>query len=183
MKMHSCLLLSLGLLLGGFSLSAQESSTKASPAKVPEPGTYQIRNQKYGDLLRPQDANSADGTRIVLYSAQPWKCMTWRLQPEKESAFRVQNLFTSKTFAVGGKGETAGSAVVQVPLTQSGAPAWQFTRLENGRYKITEPKSGKVLTAVKSGNDSQVTIAVEPWREGEEQKWELQKIDPKQLTM
>jgi len=34
----------------------------------------------------------------VLYPAEPWKCMTWKLRPAGESVFHVQNHFTSKTF-------------------------------------------------------------------------------------
>ena len=48
---------------------------------------------------------------------------------------------------------------------------------------IGDPKSGKVLTAAKGASDDEVKITVEPWRNASEQKWELQKIDPKQLTM
>jgi hypothetical protein len=181
MKRPNWLPLLLGLLLGCGSLSAQESATNSGAASNPEPGTYQISNQKYHDLLRPRDANYADGTRLVLYSAQPWKCMTWRLRPEQPSGFRVQNLFTSKTFAAEAKGDAAGPAVVQVPLKPSGAPAWQFTALEDGSYKITDPKSGKALSAIDGGGE--VKIAIEPWRNAAEQKWELQKMDPRQLTM
>src|SRR5262249_22627047 len=61
--------------------------------------SYQIRNKQFGDLLRPEDANSADGTPIVLYPAQAWKCMTWKLSAAGESQFCLQNRFTSKTFA------------------------------------------------------------------------------------
>ena len=147
------------------------------------PGTYQLRNQKYKDLLRPRDANSAEGTRIVLYSAQPWKCMTWNLQPAGAGAFRMQNLFTSKTISADSKENQAQQPVIQVRLDKEAGPAWQFTKLEDGSYKITESKSGKALTAVKAGDDGEAKITIEPWRDQAEQKWELQKIDPKQLTM
>jgi hypothetical protein len=150
----------------------------ADSAAAPEATTYQLRNQKYGELLRPQDANSANGTRIVLYPAQPWKCMTWRLQPAGD-AFYVQNLFTSKTFAAD------AAAVVQVPFKKGGAetPAWQFGKLTEDFYKITDAKSGKALTAVKDENDGRLKITVETWRDEDSQKWRLEKIDPKQLTM
>src|SRR5512137_396782 len=93
----------LGLLLSGLLASAQERQSGASDAKPLEAGTYHVRNQKFKDLLRPENANGADGTRIVLYSAQPWKCMTWRLRPAGTSGFSLQNLFTSKTFAADAK--------------------------------------------------------------------------------
>ena len=49
-------------------------------------------------------------------------------------------------------------------------------------YQITEVKSSKVLTAVASEGGG-VRILVAPWQQGEEQKWELLKIDPAKLTM
>ena len=50
---------------------AGDSASQPGAGKEAKPGSFQIRNQKYGDLLRPEEANSADGTRIVLYPAQP----------------------------------------------------------------------------------------------------------------
>ncbi len=145
------------------------------------PGSYQIRNQKYGDLLRPEDANSADGTRIVLYPGQPWKCMTWKFNSGAASTFHLQNHFTSKTFAAAGS-EKAEQPVVQVPLSKGAGerPTWKFSKLDDA-YKITDAKSGKALTARKNGDT--VVIFVAPWEDKPEQKWEVLKIDPKQLTM
>ncbi len=182
MKAKMILLAVLGILASPFLASADEPA----PASVtPEATTYQFRNLKFDELLRPQDANNANGTRIVLYSAQPWKCMTWRLQPAGESAFRVQNLFTSKTFAADAGTDAAQPAVVQVPVKKDAAdiPTWQFTKLENGSYKITDSKSGKALTAVKKSGEHQVGIVTSLWKNLDEQKWQLEKIDPKQLTM
>lgn len=185
MKAKMTLLAFLGILACSLSAIAEEPKSASSPAQAPEATTYQFRNQKFGELLRPLDANSANGTRIVLYSAQPWKCMTWRLQPAGESAFRVRNLFTSKTFGPDTKTDAAQQAVVQVPFQQNASedPTWQFIPLEDGSYKISDPKSGKALAAVKIENDHQIKIVVEPWQDRDEQKWKLQKIDAGELTM
>lgn len=162
------------------SVISQSQTTKPSPVK-----SYQIRNKKYGELLRPQEANSADGTPIVLYPAQPWKCMTWTLNPVGESRFQLQNQFTSKTFAAGPASDQTQAAVAQVPLGRKPEerPTWQVTKLSDGMYKITDPKTGKALTAVKEANRSGVKIVVQVGNEGEDQKWELIEIDPKTLTM
>jgi hypothetical protein len=171
------------LLLSILAAAAQEAPADAVGAKAVTPGTYQLRNQKFKDLLRPRDANGAEGTRIVLYPAQPWKCMTWNLQPAGAGAFRMQNLFTSKTITADAQSSQAQQAVIQVRLDKESGPTWQLTKLEDGSCKITESKSGKALTAVKTGDDGEAKIIVEPWRDQAEQKWELQNIDPKQLTM
>ena len=164
---------------------AAETTANAAGTNAVEATTYQIRNVKYGDLLRPRDANHANGTPIVLYSAQPWKCMTWRLQPAGETAFLVRNLFTGKTFHAAFATNAQPADVTQVPLPKNASegPAWRFVLLDDGHYKITDDKSGKVLTAVKKTGEYSAIIAVAPWSNLDDQKWTLEKIDPQQLTM
>ena len=146
------------------------------------PKSYQIRNVKFGDLLRPRDANSANGTPLVLYPAQPWKCMTWKLLPAGDSVFQLRNHFTSKTFAAGATNQVP-SPVVQVPFAKDAdaRPAWQFVKLSDGTCEIVDVKSGHALTAMKS--DDAPKIVLEPWSNQPEQKWELIEIDPASLTM
>ena len=169
----------------GLAAWAGDSGSQPAVGKEAKPGSFQIRNQKYGDLLRPEEANSADGTRIVLYPAQTWKCLTWRFHAKGESLFQLQNHFTSKTFAAGAGADKASAAVTQVPFSKKPEerPTWQFTKLADGSYKITDAKSGKALTAVKGETGSGVRIVVQAWEESAAQKWELTEIDPKQLTM
>lgn len=141
---------------------------------APAPNFYHIRNSKFDLLLRPENANNADGTRIVLYSAEPWKCMTWKLRPAANDSFELQNYFTGKTFTA----KTNG-ALVQIPLGKEASerPTWKFLKLANGFYEITDAKSEKVLTGSQNG----VTLA--PWAEKPEQEWELMATDPSKLTM
>ena len=183
MKRPSLFLATLLLALGNLHALAEDSSAKANQA--PEATTYQIRNLKNQELLRPKNANGATGTPIVLYPAQPWKCMTWRLQPAGGSAFHLKNLFTGKTFSAGADTNAPTSFVTQIPLAKEGgeSPAWQLTRLDDGSYKIADSKSGKVLTANKSGDESEAKIVTAPWENQDGQKWILEKMDPKSLTM
>jgi hypothetical protein len=164
---------------------AGESASQPVAGKEAKPGSFQIRNLKYGDLLRPEEANSADGTRIVLYPAQTWNCLTWKFHANGESRFQLQNHFTSKTFAAGVGADKAQAAVTQVPFSKKPEerPTWQFTKLPGGSYKITDARSGKALTAAKEGTGSGVRIVVQAWDESDAQKWELIEIDPKRLTM
>ncbi|WP_449437400.1 hypothetical protein [Pedobacter steynii] len=39
-------------------------------------GTYAIKNVKTGMLLRVKDASGKNGTPLVAYAPQNWKCMT-----------------------------------------------------------------------------------------------------------
>jgi hypothetical protein len=140
--------------------------------------SYQIRNCKFGELLRPENANNADGTQIVLYPAQPWKCMTWKLLPAGDSAFQLQNHFTHKTFEGGTNGTQ--SAVVQIPFARETEkrPSWKLEKLPNGFYRITDVTSGQSLTAA-----SKDMVILAPRNETPEQRWELIETDPAKLTM
>lgn len=172
-----------GMLASAVGMPAVESGPGVPSAKAAAPDSCQLRSKKFGELLRPEDANSANGTPIVLYPAQLWKCMTWKMHPAGDSVYRLQNHFTSKTFAPAAKADGAQAAVTQVPFSRDAqdSPAWRFTKLPEGCYQIIEVKSGKALTAVASGGG--VRIMVAPWQKGDEQKWELLKIDPAKLTM
>jgi hypothetical protein len=183
MRRHIFYLCSLLTVLSADLFAADSAGLQDSP-KALASKSFQIRNHKYRELLRPEDANSADGTPIVLYPAQHWKCMTWQFHPAGESRFQLQNHYTSKTFAAKA-GDQTQPPVSQVPFAKNPEerPVWQLTRLNDGSYKITDPKSAKALTAVKGGSGSQVRIVIEAWRDGEDQKWDLIEIDPKTLTM
>jgi len=167
------------LMSGGF---AADNDNGKSDLSATATESYQIRNKKFGDLLRPENANAAEGTRIVLYPAESWKCMTWKLRPAGVSGFQIQNHFTSKTFTV--NTNHSGTNVVQTAFAREASerPVWHFTKLPDGSYEITDVKSGAALTAI--GEDSQsVRVVVAPWQDKAEQKWELAKTDPAKLTM
>jgi hypothetical protein len=177
-----------GLLAALFTLeiaAATGSAGASTTADSLKPASFQVRNKKFGDLLRPEGANGANGTSIVLYPEQPWKCMTWKFHPAGESAFQLQNHFTGKTFAADIKASDTAAPVTQVPFDKPGgaAPVWNFTKLPDGTYKITNAKSGKALTAVKEENGSVVRTVLQAWQDKDEQKWQLVPIDPKTLTM
>src|ERR1700742_2772242 len=96
------------LIMSAVMISAMTCSLWAADGPAAEK-SYQIRNCKFDRLLRPRDANSANGTRIVLYPAEPWKCMTWKTHAAGDLAFQLQNHFTGKTFEV--KTNEAGTSL------------------------------------------------------------------------
>ena len=183
MKILYLSLVLLTLAFGNLCSIAEDLPVKAKQSL--EATTYQIRNLSHRDLLRPKDANGATGTPIVLYPSQPWKCMTWELQPAGDSAFHLKNLFTSKTFSAATNAGTALRFVSQVPLVKTGGevPAWELLKLADGSYEITDTTSGQALTALKVPGEGEVKIIVAPWKNMDEQKWQLEKMDPKKLSM
>lgn len=164
------------------SAFAADNSGGKSDLSATATESYQIRNKKFHGLLRPEGANGAEGTRIVLYPAEPWKCMTWKLRPAGGSVFHVQNHFTSKTFIV--NANHGNTNVIQTAFAREAGerPAWRFIKLQDGSYQISDVKSGAALTAA-GGDGQSVRVVVAPWQDKDEQKWELEKTDPAKLTM
>ena len=137
------------------------------------PASVQIRNVQYGLLLRPRDANNADGTPLVLYPAQPWKCMTWTVKAasaENGWVASLKNRLTAKTFA-----ETAGGVIKQTPFRAD--QTWKFEKLADGNWRILDPADGKALTA-----RDEETVALDAWKDAPGQRWEVLPA-PEHLTM
>jgi len=61
-------------------------------------GNYAIKNVQTGMLLRVKDASGKNGTPLVAYDPQNWKCMTWAFKNVEGNTYQLRNLFTSKTF-------------------------------------------------------------------------------------
>src|ERR1043165_9590395 len=171
-----CMHLNKSFLAGLLSLLAVVAVGAADGANAPVElnGSFQIRNQKFGDLLRPKDASNAEGAPIVLYPAEPWKCMTWRVTPATNSTCQVQNHFTSKTFTV--KAGSTENRLTQTAWSKEAGqrPQWKFTPLGDGSYKICSAKADYALTARESGGT--VGILLAPWKDEPEQKWKLEAI-------
>ena len=130
--------------------------------------SFQIESVAHpGRLVRPEDAKSKDGTPIVLYAKQAWKCMTWKLdvaddaQPTADT-YRLINHFTHKTLAA-----DAGGALVERPATADAA-SWHLVKLDDATYRIEQPDTHKVLTADDDGN-----LTVATWKSTGNQKWRL----------
>ena len=147
------------------------ASAPAASTAVTLPASAQLRNVRFDLLLRPRDANSKDGTPLVLYPAQPWKCMTWTVTATPAGVFSLQNRFTSKTFAT-----AADGSIKQVPF--DAAKAWRFEKLADGHYRILDPAvPGKALTA-RDGD----SLALDDWKDAPNQQWEVLTA-PAHLTM
>jgi len=61
-------------------------------------GNYAIKNVQTGMLLRVKDAASKNGTPLVAYYPENWKCMTWNFKKTDANTYQLQNLLTNKTF-------------------------------------------------------------------------------------
>ena len=97
--------------------------------------TYAIQNVETGKNLRPYDAGSQDGNKIVLYSHVEWKCMTWEFINNQGNTYQLKNLFTSKTFQPVSKA-VAGVALEQQPLKNDPSQYWEFIKQGDNSYLI-----------------------------------------------
>jgi len=174
---RTALLLATGLIGLLVTLTVAANDAAVPPAS----GSYQIRNEKFGDLLRPQGAKRADGTPIVLYPAQPWKCMTWKVEPTDNDSCQIQNHFTGKTIEIKAEGTEHRAFQIGAAKDSLGKIRWKFTRLASGLYQISDPKTGEALTAVAEAGS--VHIVTSKWEDRPEQRWKLEKINPDSLTM
>lgn len=55
------------------------AATSQACAQSPAPRACQVENKASGYVLRPYEADSKEGTPIVVHERETWKCMTWDL--------------------------------------------------------------------------------------------------------
>lgn len=99
-------------------------------------GNYAIKNVQTGMLLRIKDANSKNGTPIVAYYPENWKCMTWNFKKTEANTYQLQNLFSSKTLQpIGAAG--ANVAFEEQPLIAGDAKQqYEFIAVKKDIYMI-----------------------------------------------
>ncbi|WP_069659446.1 RICIN domain-containing protein [Arcticibacter eurypsychrophilus] len=109
-------------------------------------GNYAIRNTKTGMLLRVKDAASKNGTPLVAYSPQNWKCMTWNFKSTGGNAYQLENLLTHKTFQP--QSSAAHGILLEEQPLLAGNPQQQ--------YEFIPVKKGTFLIKMK-GTDLYIT--------------------------
>jgi hypothetical protein len=170
-----CGLAFLGLLVAGPTPAPAQTAPAKDAGKVLS-GSFQIKNKKFGDVLRPRGADSADKTPIVLYPRTDWRCLTWRVQPVEGGGSQLLNHFTNKTFEPQGTVKEGDQPVpvLQVKPVRPAPPAqrWSFVPVEGGSFKIVHVPTGWVLTA-ENGDDGDVRIKLAPWKGRDEQQWQM----------
>jgi len=156
--------------------------TDAIPIAVELKEAYQIRNKKHDLLLRPQNANKADGAPIVLYPEYPWKCLSWQFEKGPEGSYRLVNFFTSKTIQPAESHNGNSIPLVQATLDsqQLLTQYWYFFELPDGFYKIVSANIDMALTAIDKAGEAYIYLA--PYEDRDEQKWKLEAL-PEKLTM
>ncbi len=99
-------------------------------------GTYAIKNVQTGMLLRIKDANTKDGTPLVAYDPEDWKCMTWDFKHIDANTYQLKNLLSGKTFEPTGA-ISAGTALHEEPINTTGTgQQYEFEATGKNTYLI-----------------------------------------------
>lgn len=99
-------------------------------------GNYAIKNVQTGMLLRIKDANSKNGTPIVAYYPENWKCMTWNFKKTEANTYQLQNLFSNKTLQPI-SAAAANVAFEEQPLVSGDAKQqYEFIKVKKDTYMI-----------------------------------------------
>ncbi|GGB24551.1 RICIN domain-containing protein [Mucilaginibacter rubeus] len=99
-------------------------------------GSYAIKNEKTGMLLRVKDAHSENGTPLVAYYPENWKCMTWNFKHVAGNTYELQNLLTNKTFQPKGDADV-NVALEEQPLnTNSAIQQYEFEAIGHDTFMI-----------------------------------------------
>jgi len=138
-------------------------------------GRFAIQNIQTGKNLRPYEAGSADGNRIVLYNHVEWKCMTWDFILVKDATYQLKNRFTGKTFQPSAK-PADGVNLIQKPLAKDSLQYWIFEKQADNSYFIRLKGTGLYISL--SGKDTNSDIVLKPKKDKLMQSWKLVAQDP-----
>lgn len=99
-------------------------------------GNYAIKNVQTGMLLRIKDANSQNGTPLVVYYPENWKCMTWNFIHVEGTVYKLENLLTLKTFQPIKNGST-NTELEEQPLDPGSLnQQYEFESVDKDNYRI-----------------------------------------------
>ena len=133
-------------------------------------GNFAIKNVLTGMLLRIKDASGKNGTPLVAYEPQNWKCMTWNFIAVEGNTYQLKNLFTGKTFQPKSTEQileeqplTLGSNNQQYEFEPAGKDIYFIKLKGTDLYLTPEDKKGTtnsaiILTKKTKTKDQQWTI-------------------------
>ena len=135
-------------------------------------GNYAIKNVQTGMLLRVKDAHSKNGTPLVLYNPENWKCMTWNFKHVDGNTYQLQNLLTGKTF------QPKGNNLEEQPLAANNATQeYIFEPADKGSYMIRQKGTDLYITA-DAGGEVNSSITLSQKTNSKNQRWTIYEQAP-----
>lgn len=141
-------------------------------------GNYAIKNVKTGMLLRVKDAASKNGTPLVAYNPQNWKCMTWDFKNTGVNTYQLENLLTHKTFQPQTAATSDVSLEEQPLIAGNSKQEYEFILVKKDIYQIK--LKGTDLYITPSDLDGQVnsSIILAKKRNTPDQQWTIYQQSP-----
>jgi hypothetical protein len=141
-------------------------------------GNYAIKNTETGLLLRIKDANSKNGTPLVSYYPQNWKCMTWAFKHQEGNTYQLQNLFTNKTFQPQAAPSANVSLEEQPLVVDAKNQQYEFVAAGKDAYLIKLKNSDLYLTPGDKEGESDVPVILAKKDGGKHQLWTIYEQSP-----
>lgn len=139
-------------------------------------GTNAIINAETGLSIRPFEARTSDGNKIVMFKSIEWKCMTWSFESLGGNTYALKNVFTGKTFRPVQPAK-AGQTLEQTPYNTSDASThWEFIP-SGGNYKIRLKGTELYLTSA-NNRSSNAALTLEESTDSKLQLWKLKAQSP-----
>lgn len=141
-------------------------------------GNYAIKNVQTGMLLRVKDAGSKNGTPLVAYYPENWKCMTWNFKNTGKNTYQLQNLLTSKTFQPTTEAN-ADVAFEEQPLVKDAAnQQYEFIAVKKDTYLIKLKGTELYVTPADNKGSVNSAIVLATKRSTPEQLWNIYEQAP-----
>ena len=141
-------------------------------------GNYAIKNVQTGMLLRIKDASNKNGTPLVAYGPQNWKCMTWNFILVEGNTYQLKNLFTGKTFQPK-ISDTAESGLEEQPVSLgSNNQQYEFEPAAKDIYRIKLKGTELYLTPEDKKGATNSLIILTRKTGTKEQQWTIYEQAP-----
>ena len=141
-------------------------------------GAYAIKNVQTGMLLRIKDANGANGTPLVAYYPENWKCMTWDFKHIDGDTYELKNLLSGKTFKPNGD-IAPGVALQEQPLNaEAGTQQYTFEPVSKNTYRIKLKGTGLYVASSTEKDSVNSQIILSAKSDSKTQEWTIYQQSP-----
>ncbi|MDN5289495.1 MAG: hypothetical protein JWR38_5769 [Mucilaginibacter sp.] len=141
-------------------------------------GNYAIKNVQTGMLLRVKDAGSKNGTPLVAYYPENWKCMTWSFKNTGENTYQLQNLLTGKTFQPSGATNADVVFEEQPLIPGSSNQQYEFIAVKQDTYLIKIKGADLYITPADTEGSVNSAIILARKRNTPDQCWNIYQQSP-----
>ncbi|MES2425371.1 MAG: RICIN domain-containing protein [Bacteroidota bacterium] len=134
-------------------------------------GNYAIKNVKTGMLLRVKDAHSKNGTPLVAYYPENWKCMTWDFKKTDANTYQLRNLLTNKTFQPVAAANTDVAFDEQPLVPNDAKQQYEFIPVKKDTYLIKLKGTDLYITPADPKGEVNSAIVLAAKKGTPDQQW------------